>query len=133
MSFSAKNKKFLWKRDGGKCFYCQCQLTWKEKTIDHVIPKSKGGPHRLWNLVISCLACNQAKGDSEPSSEQLDVVLRRKVLHETIVSVGQAIELAKKQRNSQEVAQLLEMLWSIQDAIEKGSVTPPTNVLALAS
>ena len=44
------------------CAYCG---EWKEKlTIDHIVPKSKGGPHfsRL-NLVPACLACNASKSN----------------------------------------------------------------------
>jgi 5-methylcytosine-specific restriction endonuclease McrA len=33
-------------------------------TIDHVIPRSKGGTNALKNTVASCHACNQAKADS---------------------------------------------------------------------
>lgn len=32
-------------------------------TIDHVIPKSKGGGNRLDNLRVCCYACNEKKGD----------------------------------------------------------------------
>lgn len=128
MAFSKKTKKFLWNRDKGRCFYCTKDLTWEEKTIDHVIPRSKGGPHRVWNLVLACLQCNQEKDDNDPTSEQLDTVLRRKLLHESLVSIGQAIEIAKGQRDSQEVARLLETLWTVQDAIQKGSIQVP-NIL----
>lgn len=43
------------------CAYCG---KWNEKlTIDHVVPKSKGGPHfAKWNNVPSCLSCNASKG-----------------------------------------------------------------------
>lgn len=125
MTVGHRSKKLVWKRDGGRCFYCDTSLTWNDKTIDHVIPKSKGGPHRVWNLVLACHPCNQAKGDNDPAQEYLDIVLRRKVLHETMISVGQAIELAKGQRNSNEVAKLLEMLWALQDAIQNGSTNLP--------
>ena len=43
------------------CAYCG---KWGEKlTIDHIVPKSKGGPHfAKWNNIPSCLACNAQKG-----------------------------------------------------------------------
>ncbi len=118
MTIGVSAKKILWLRDGGRCFYCGKRLTWKTKTADHVIPKSKGGPGRTWNLVLSCHPCNQAKGDRDPDPVHLDMVLRRKLLCETRISVGQAIRLAKGQRNSAEVARLLEMFWAITDLIE---------------
>jgi hypothetical protein len=43
------------------CAYCG---KWTEKlTIDHIVPKSKGGPHfAKWNSAPSCLECNADKG-----------------------------------------------------------------------
>lgn len=44
------------------CAYCG---KWHEKlTLDHLVPKSKGGPHYAkWNLVPACREHNGAKGD----------------------------------------------------------------------
>jgi hypothetical protein len=46
------------------CAYCG---KWNEKlTIDHIIPKSKGGPHfERANLAPSCFACNSSKSNSD--------------------------------------------------------------------
>ncbi|CAK0750609.1 hypothetical protein CCP3SC1AL1_170016 [Gammaproteobacteria bacterium] len=43
------------------CAYCG---QWNDKlTIDHIVPKSKGGPHfAKWNSIPSCLVCNASKG-----------------------------------------------------------------------
>jgi hypothetical protein len=45
------------------CAYCG---VWGEKlTIDHIVPKSKGGPHfAKWNSLPACLACNASKSNS---------------------------------------------------------------------
>lgn len=45
------------------CAYCG---RWQEKlTIDHIVPKSKGGPHfARWNMVPACRRCNLQKTDS---------------------------------------------------------------------
>jgi len=44
------------------CAYCG---EWKEKlTIDHIVPKSKGGPHfSRWNMLPACKSCNLRKGN----------------------------------------------------------------------
>lgn len=52
-----------------RCFYCQ-KLMHQERyldslraTLDHVIPRSKGGPNDETNLVAACHSCNKRKGD----------------------------------------------------------------------
>lgn len=47
-------------RDGYTCQYCGVQS--RDLTIDHVIPKSRNGPHTWENLVSACKACNHRKG-----------------------------------------------------------------------
>lgn len=46
-------------RDGYVCGYCLKTAT----TIDHIIPRSKGGPHEWMNLVAACTKCNHKKGN----------------------------------------------------------------------
>lgn len=47
------------------CFYCgdYCE---NEFHIDHFVPISRGGPHKISNLVISCPTCNMRKGSMMP-------------------------------------------------------------------
>lgn len=47
------------RRDGWRCAYCSKAAN----TVDHVLPKSKGGVDSWENLVAACLKCNNAKGD----------------------------------------------------------------------
>ena len=63
---SRPSKKTIWLRDKGQCQYCDKNLTIKDCTIDHVIPKSKGGKHTWTNVVIACRKCNQKKGSKLP-------------------------------------------------------------------
>lgn len=53
------------KRDGYTCQYCGARG--KLLTIDHVIPRSRGGRDTWENLVTACLDCNTRKGDRTPS------------------------------------------------------------------
>lgn len=51
-------------RDGGMvCFYCKVELVFENCTLDHVIPKSKGGRDTFDNYVLACDPCNHDKGD----------------------------------------------------------------------
>ncbi|MGG6263286.1 HNH endonuclease [Leptolyngbya sp. AN03gr2] len=53
-------RRELFRRDNHTCQYCG---TTKHLTIDHVIPRSKGGTHTWDNVVAACARCNSAKGD----------------------------------------------------------------------
>ena len=58
-------RKNILKRDGHKCAYCgRGDVT---LTIDHIIPKSKGGEDTWENLVAACNKCNNVKGNNTPS------------------------------------------------------------------
>jgi 5-methylcytosine-specific restriction endonuclease McrA len=50
----------LFKRDFYTCLYCSSK---KNLTLDHVIPKSKGGKTTWTNLVTACQNCNSRKSD----------------------------------------------------------------------
>ena len=58
-------------RDGGRCVYCGVEARRPGRgvrrasdlaTLDHVVPRSRGGPLRADNLVLACQACNNARG-----------------------------------------------------------------------
>ncbi|MEN8216418.1 MAG: HNH endonuclease [Pseudomonadota bacterium] len=51
---------------GNKCFYCNAVLDINEATIDHVIPRAKGGTDDIDNLVVCCKYANQAFADCSP-------------------------------------------------------------------
>ena len=49
----------LMHRDRYRCAYCGGRA----ETIDHVVPRSRGGPHTWQNCVASCARCNHKKAD----------------------------------------------------------------------
>jgi 5-methylcytosine-specific restriction endonuclease McrA len=55
----ALNRRAVFARDGHRCQYCGASA----ENIDHVIPRSKGGPHSWDNVVASCRPCNTRKRD----------------------------------------------------------------------
>jgi 5-methylcytosine-specific restriction endonuclease McrA len=57
------SRKNIMKRDGNACQYCDQQLDNVTHTIDHVIPRSKGGKHVWENIVSCCGRCNAKKAD----------------------------------------------------------------------
>lgn len=50
-------------RDDFTCLYCDKVFEISDLTVDHVIPKSKGGRDQPGNLMASCLNCNKNKGN----------------------------------------------------------------------
>jgi 5-methylcytosine-specific restriction endonuclease McrA len=55
----AITRRAVFARDGHRCQYCGAQA----ENIDHVIPRSRGGPHSWENVVAACRRCNTAKED----------------------------------------------------------------------
>jgi hypothetical protein len=54
------SKSAIYKRDRNKCQYCGAT---NHLTIDHIIPRSKGGDNSWFNLVVCCSHCNTKKGN----------------------------------------------------------------------
>jgi len=63
LAFSRRN---LMKRDGHTCQYCGKSPTTDKLTIDHVMPKSRGGKSLWHNCVMACLPCNFVKANRTP-------------------------------------------------------------------
>ena len=51
----------------GMCGGCRTPFPFRNFTIDHIVPKSKGGPDHIDNPQLLCGACNSTKGDREQS------------------------------------------------------------------
>ncbi len=65
-------RRNILKRDGHKCAYCgRADLP---LTIDHIMPRSKGGDDSWENLVAACLPCNNKKSDR--TLEEADMSLK---------------------------------------------------------
>ena len=52
-------RRAIFARDGGRCVYCDAPAT----SVDHVVPRSRGGRHAWDNVVSSCRRCNHVKAD----------------------------------------------------------------------
>jgi 5-methylcytosine-specific restriction endonuclease McrA len=71
VSFTKRN---VFVRDRFRCSYCG---TRKEKlSIDHIIPKSRGGKTNFENCVAACKACNLKKGGQTPSEAKMYLKVR---------------------------------------------------------
>jgi 5-methylcytosine-specific restriction endonuclease McrA len=58
-------------RDAFTCQYCGESPGRQLLTVDHVIPRSRGGVHDWENLVTACTRCNQKKGSLTPEEASM--------------------------------------------------------------
>ncbi|MBW3644629.1 MAG: HNH endonuclease, partial [Actinobacteria bacterium] len=66
------NRRAVFARDGSRCQYCSAPAD----SIDHVVPRSRGGQHVWENVVAACRPCNAQKRDRLLS--ETSMVLRRR-------------------------------------------------------
>ena len=73
----AFNKKNILRRDGYTCQYCNRRG--ERLTVDHVVPRSRGGGTSWTNVVAACLRCNLYKGNR--TTDEAGMVLVRTPAH----------------------------------------------------
>lgn len=71
LRFSRRN---LFARDGHRCQYCGRSFPVSQLSIDHVIPRSRGGRTSWANVVSACLTCNTRKGGRTPQEAQMSLI-----------------------------------------------------------
>ena len=75
------NRTRIYKRDNHECAYCGSK---KQLTLDHIIPKSRGGGNDWNNLVTCCFKCNLKKANKTP--DEAKMVLKVKPYAPTLIS-----------------------------------------------
>lgn len=60
------NRRNIFLRDEHRCQYCEQRFPRHQLSLDHVIPRSRGGIDSWENVVCACLACNVRKGGRTP-------------------------------------------------------------------
>lgn len=66
------SRKNILRRDNYQCQYCGKKT--HALTIDHVIPKSRGGADSWDNLVAACVKCNNKKGNRTPEEARMPLI-----------------------------------------------------------
>ena len=74
------NRHNIFKRDQNQCQYCGKN---RDLTLDHLIPRSRGGKSVWTNLVTACLSCNAKKGDKLIS--ETDLILSKKPIKPSFI------------------------------------------------
>ena len=90
------NRKRLFKRDRHQCGYCGSK---NNLTIDHIIPKSRGGLNTWDNLVTSCFRCNSIKDNKTPSEAGMRLRIKpytptlfSRVIDDTVESIWESFK-----------------------------------------
>ena len=69
----ALSRKNILMRDRNTCQYCSKVMPAGELTLDHIIPRSRGGDSSWENLVTCCHRCNNRKGNQLPDEARMSL------------------------------------------------------------
>ena len=77
------SKRLVLIRDKYTCQYCAAKLVLSTATIDHVVPRSRGGKSNFDNCVASCSNCNKIKGNKGLNQVKMRLIKkpRRPYIH----------------------------------------------------
>jgi 5-methylcytosine-specific restriction endonuclease McrA len=82
------NRRNLFARDGHSCQYCGQSLPPSQLSLDHVVPRSKGGGTTWENVVASCVKCNTKKGGRTPKEARMNLRTEpRKPTHNPMLTI----------------------------------------------
>lgn len=68
------NRRNVFARDDNLCQYCGRHFPTSELSLDHVVPKSRGGMTSWENIVCACVACNVRKGGRTPQEAHMQLI-----------------------------------------------------------
>ena len=67
------SKRNVFLRDMWECLYCGVILSGSTATVDHVMPRSRGGKTHYHNCATSCKRCNSKKNDRTPEEASMNL------------------------------------------------------------
>jgi 5-methylcytosine-specific restriction endonuclease McrA len=77
---SSMRRLRIYMRDKFRCQYCGEKRTAGELTLDHILPRSRGGDNSPVNVVTACVACNNRKGDRTPAEARMPLLTSQSAL-----------------------------------------------------
>ncbi len=75
------NRRNLFARDGHRCQYCGDAKPINQLSLDHVLPRSRGGGTTWENTVCCCVTCNTRKGSRTPKEARMRLLSRPRKPH----------------------------------------------------
>ncbi len=70
------NRRNIYARDQNRCQYCGKKHSTNELSIDHILPRSRGGQTSWENVVCCCLKCNIRKGGRTPAEAHMKLIAK---------------------------------------------------------
>ncbi len=70
------NRRNIYARDRNRCQYCGKKFSTSELSLDHVVPRSRGGSASWTNIVCCCVKCNVHKGGRTPTQARMKLVTK---------------------------------------------------------
>jgi len=77
---SSMKRLRIYMRDKYRCQYCGDKRPVGELTLDHILPRSRGGDNSPVNVVTACVACNNRKGDRTPAEARMPLLTSQSAL-----------------------------------------------------
>jgi 5-methylcytosine-specific restriction endonuclease McrA len=68
------NRRNIFARDQSRCQYCGKRFSTTELSLDHVVPRSRGGTSTWENVVCCCIQCNVRKGGRTPQEAHMRLI-----------------------------------------------------------
>ena len=68
------NRRNVFARDGHRCQYCGETFPMSKLSLDHVMPRSRGGENTWENVVCCCMVCNTKKGGRTPREAKMSLI-----------------------------------------------------------
>ncbi len=82
------NRRNIFARDANRCQYCGKKYPTPELSLDHIIPRSRGGGSTWANIVCACTGCNKRKGGLMPKEAGMKLIRKPvKPKHSPILQV----------------------------------------------
>ena len=77
---SSMKRLRIYMRDKFRCQYCGDKKGVSELTLDHILPRSRGGDNSPVNIVTACVACNNRKANRTPEEARMPLLTSQTAL-----------------------------------------------------
>src|SRR5437764_6153761 len=68
------NRRNIFARDNNQCQFCGKKFPTSELSLDHIVPRSRGGVSTWGNIVCACVGCNVKKGGRTPKEAHMHLI-----------------------------------------------------------